>query len=141
MEGTGVSIERLATLKSLADILSFVDGACQRFGVTGSTAFDIRLAVEEVCTNVIEHGYAGREAGPVTITMEDEGKQIVIVIEDRGASFDPDSASEPDPTLAWAERQPGGLGVHLVKKVTDGLRYESSADGVNSMTLIKLKSQ
>lgn len=135
------AIELVARRESLREILAFVDGACARLGVSGSDAFDVRLAVEEVCTNVIEHGYDGADPGPLGLSLRGDAESVVITVADRGVPFDPDNAQQPDLESGWEERPLGGVGLHLVRQVMDEVRYETSADGMNSTTLVKRKSR
>jgi serine/threonine-protein kinase RsbW len=135
-----IGIELVANKESLRDVLTFVQEGCARFGVVGSDCFDVRLAVEEVCTNIIDHGYAGREPGPLELSMSGGSDAVVITVADRGAPFDPDSAQQPDLEASWHERVAGGVGLHLVRKVMDELHYASSPDGTNSLTLVKRKT-
>ena len=135
-----VAIECTARPECLGDILAFVDDACSRFGVHGSLAFDVKLAVEEACSNVIQHAYAGTAPGPLAVSIADAPDRLVIVVNDRATAFDPSTAAIPDTTSPWDEREAGGLGLHLVRNVVDEMHYETSPDGLNSLTLIKRKS-
>lgn len=136
---SSLSLECTATPASLAAILGFVDRACSRFGVSGSLAFDVKLAVEEVCTNVIQHAYGSEEPGPLDLSIADRPDRIEIVVRDRAGAFDPTSVAASDVTSAWDEREAGGLGLHLVRNVVDEMHYTKSEDGFNSLTLVKLK--
>ncbi len=136
-----VVIELAARRESLRDIAAFVADACARFGVEGSDCFDLRLAVEEVCANIIEHGYEGREKGALSLCFSDEGDHVVLRVGDRGTPFNPEDALMPDLTLNWEERPIGGVGLHLVRQVVDELHYDTGADGVNTLTMIKRKTR
>jgi serine/threonine-protein kinase RsbW len=130
-----------ARREHLGEVLAFVDRVCTRAGVDQDTLFDVHLAVEEVVANVIEHGYAGVPAGPVTVRVRREAQQLVITVEDLAPPFDPMSVKPPDITAPLEERQVGGLGWHLVNKVMDGVRHEpltthGSTRG-NRVTLVK----
>ena len=122
-------------------MLAFVDRACTRAGVDQETLFDVHLAVEEVVTNVIDHGYAGTAAGPVTVRVHREPRQIVVTVEDLARRFDPTEVKRPDITAPMEERPIGGLGWHLVNKIMDGVRHEPlTINGTthgNRVTLVK----
>ena len=135
------AIEVEARRENLRQILTFVDDACARFGVTGSDAFDVKLAVEEVCTNIIEYGYEPGATGPIGISMDSDADRLVITVADRATPFDPDSAPKPDVEALLEDRPLGGLGLHLVRKIMDDLRYESAPDGTNSLTLVKKRNR
>ena len=55
-----------AVLSNLPQMLALVDTACERIGVPPDAAYDVRLAVDEMCTNVISHGYEGLPTGPMS---------------------------------------------------------------------------
>lgn len=121
---------------SLREVMSFVARACADLGVSGSAAFDVRLAVEEICTNIIRHGYGGLEPGPLVVDIEPAPDALVVRIEDRGVPFDPDDAPPPDLTSEAEERPIGGVGVHLVRQVMDEVEY-STGSGGNTLRLVK----
>lgn len=130
-------IECEARREHLAELLAFVDGACVRAGLDRELAFDVRLATEEVVTNVIVHGYAGTTAGPVRVTVRREPAQVVITVEDRARPFDPALAPRADPSAPIEQRRIGGLGWHLVHQVMDEVRHEPRTPQGNRVTLVK----
>ncbi len=125
-----------ATLDSLAEIRGLVDRCCRRAGAAVETCHAVVLAVDEVCTNVIEHGYAGRDDGELRLRCDASGDEIRIVIGDSGRVFDPADAPAPELDADWQERPIGGLGWHLVRGMVDDVRYRSG-DGGNQVTLVK----
>jgi serine/threonine-protein kinase RsbW len=129
-------IVRPAELASLPALLGFTDEACAKAGAGESETFAVRLAVEEVVTNIATHGYAGGPPGPVTLSVSSRPPLLVFTIVDRARPFDPEDAPPPDLTSAWDERRIGGLGWHLVRQMVDEVRYESAA-GENRLTLVK----
>jgi serine/threonine-protein kinase RsbW len=130
-----------ARREHLAEVLAFVDRACMRAGVGQEVLFDVRLAVEEVVTNVIEHGYRGAAAGPVTVRFRRDPTEVVVTVEDLARPFDPTQVKSPDITAPIEERRIGGLGWHFVRQVMDDVRHEHlSANGStkgNRVTLVK----
>jgi anti-sigma regulatory factor (Ser/Thr protein kinase) len=130
--------ERLASearRERLGELLAFVDGACARAGLSGDAARDVRLATEEVVTNVIEHGYAGA-GGPITIGVRREPRRVVVV-EDRAPPFDPATVPAVDPATPLERRPIGGLGWHLATRVMDEVRHELVHPRGNRLTLVK----
>jgi serine/threonine-protein kinase RsbW len=128
---------RPGTLENLPAFVDFVREACERAGADASACFALRLAVEEVCTNLIRHGYAGRDPGPIEVMFHAEPRQLVVTITDFAPPFSPGSAPSPDLDSGWRERPLGGLGWHLVKTVVDHVRYEAGAVAGNRLTLVK----
>jgi serine/threonine-protein kinase RsbW len=126
-----------AQLKDLTRLHDFVESACRRVGADENVSYAVRLAVEEVCTNIIKHGYKGKSPGLIALTFQGDQKEITITIADRARPFSPDNAPAPNLSADWNERQIGGLGWHLVKHMMDQVLYEPNPDGGNIVTLIK----
>lgn len=97
---------------------------------------ELRLAVEEVFTNIIRHGYRGT-SGPVTVTVAATPLAITVTLADAAPDFDPASLAAPDTSSAWQERQIGGLGWHLVRQVMDEVHRAPGSHGGNVYTLVK----
>jgi serine/threonine-protein kinase RsbW len=126
-----------ASLENLEGIREFVAEACRRAGAEGGVVFDLKLAVDEACTNIIQHGYAGRPPGSIDVRVEANGTRIAVTIADRGASFAPSLLPEPDLVSDWSSRPLGGLGWHLIRSAVDEIDYRPDAAGGNRLTLIK----
>ena len=74
--------------------------------------------------------------GDVTIEAKSDGKEMTFIITDTGKPFDPTAKPEVDITLSAEDRAIGGLGIHLIRQITDRINYERT-DGHNILTLIK----
>jgi anti-sigma regulatory factor (Ser/Thr protein kinase) len=122
----------------LADLLAFVQRACERAALDPDVAFDVRLATEEVVTNVIEHGYAGDHSpGPIAVRFRRDPRQVVVTVEDRARPFDPATIRPADPAAPLEARRIGGLGWHFVTRVMDEVRHEHRDPRGNRLTLVK----
>lgn len=124
-------------LENLRPLLDFVDGACARAGLAPDDAFAVRLAVEEVCTNIITHGYGGGGEQPVILTARREDDAFVVTAEDRAPLFDPAAAPAPDLRADWRTRPIGGVGWHLVRELMDEVHHTPVPGGGNLVTLVK----
>ncbi|MBI3966391.1 MAG: ATP-binding protein [Chloroflexi bacterium] len=131
------SIVREARVESLPALQRFVEEASRQAGVADEIAYGVRLAVEEVCTNIIKYGYAAGEPGPITVTFCREPDRVVVTITDRGQPFDPRHARAPDLESSWPERRLGGLGLHLVHQFMDEVRYDADSTDGNRLTLVR----
>jgi serine/threonine-protein kinase RsbW len=110
--------------------------ASYRFGA--SEILDTQLAVEEVITNIIVHGY--KKAGcTIHLSGRFTGNRIEIRIADSAPPFNPLSVSEPELDGDIDKRGIGGLGIYLVRQVMDELSYQYE-DGNNVLTLVKRRS-
>jgi serine/threonine-protein kinase RsbW len=126
-----------ARLEDLSRLHDFVEAACREVGADEDIAYALRLAMEEVCTNIITHGYTDQPPGPITLTIQTENAQIAMTIADRARPFSPDDAPPPDLSTGWDNRQVGGLGWFLIRKMTDEVHHEPNPGGGNRVTLIK----
>ena len=127
-----------ARRERLADLLAFVQRACERAALDPDVAFDVRLATEEVVTNVIEHGYAGGAVpGPIAVRFRRDPRQVVVTVDDLAPPFDPASVRPADPSAPLEARRIGGLGWHFVTRVMDEVRHELRHPRGNRLTLVK----
>jgi anti-sigma regulatory factor (Ser/Thr protein kinase) len=128
-----------ATGDNLGPLLAFVERACASAALDAEETLAVRLSIEEICTNVITHGYAGREeaTGSISIDFSSCAEEVVATIEDHGATFDPADGPRPDLTSDAMERSIGGIGLHLVRSLMDEVRHESVTGGGNRLTLVK----
>jgi anti-sigma regulatory factor (Ser/Thr protein kinase) len=99
--------------------------------------FKIRLSVEETVENVVNYAYGGgigwMEAGT---ELSPDGLVLSIELRDAGKPFNPLDNPDPDITLGAEERQIGGLGIFLCKKMMDEVSYRYT-DGCNVLTMKK----
>lgn len=116
-----------ATLDSLEPIRVFVGEAAARAGLDSSAIYRLRLAVDEVATNVVMHGHheAGREP-TIEVDASVENGTLVVRMSDTSAEYDPDeNLVTPEELRTPLElREPGGLGLFLVRQNVDEFRYQ-----------------
>jgi serine/threonine-protein kinase RsbW len=127
-----------ARIERLGDLLALIDRVCRELALDRGVAYQARLAVDEICTNLIVHGYRGLAPGPIGLTVTPLADRLVIRVTDRGRPFDPRRAPPPDVTLSAEQRPIGGLGCHLVRSVMDDIEYETTPAGENRLTMVKL---
>ena len=110
--------------------------ASHRFGP--DEILDTQLAVEEVITNIIVHGY--QKAGcTIHLSCRFTRNQIEIQLADSAPPFNPLSVPEPELDGDIDKRGIGGLGIYLVRRVMDEISYRYE-DGNNILTLVKRRS-
>lgn len=114
----------------------FVEEAATREEGQPQAIVDMVLAMNEATTNLIQHGYQGR---PATIEIEVgyEGDALVVCLRDWSPPFDPAQVVDRDLTVPLEERPLGGLGVTMMRQLTDELIYRHGPDGSNELVLIK----
>jgi serine phosphatase RsbU (regulator of sigma subunit)/putative methionine-R-sulfoxide reductase with GAF domain/anti-sigma regulatory factor (Ser/Thr protein kinase) len=126
-----------ANLDQLDTIRGFAARAARDAGMDDSAIYAVELSMDEACTNVIEHAYEGIEGGEIECTCDLNDKNLTIIIHDHGKSFDPASIAMPDLSANLDSRPIGGLGVFLMKKLMDEVRFESLGKSGNVLTMIK----
>jgi serine/threonine-protein kinase RsbW len=114
------------TPDSLEAIAEFAAQAAAAAGLDEETSYRLYLAVDEIATNIIAHGYAERGIkGELELWVGIEEKILTIYIEDTGPSYNPSQYRRPDDLdLPLNQRQVGGLGVYLAMRSVDKFLYE-----------------
>jgi serine/threonine-protein kinase RsbW len=125
-----------AKLENLAVIDEFITEAMKQFGIEDET-FQVQLAVSEACTNIIQHAYSGESEKSIRILCSISGNDLVIRIKDWGRPFDPDSVPQPDTESELFERKFGGLGIFLMRKMMNEVKYVFHAGRYNELIMIK----
>lgn len=125
-----------ASLDNLEEVRAYIDRAGASLGVNERTLGDLRLVVDEAVTNIIIHGYDGSE-GEVELHMHAEGDAVVIRIRDRAGSFDPGGVNDPQLGTAFKDRPFGGMGLFLIREMTDEADFLPRAGGGNELRLLK----
>ena len=97
----------------------------------------IRLACEELVMNITSYAYPEDVEGFLEVDVEKTDERIVIRFKDGGMPFNPLELKKPDTKLPWKQRRIGGLGIFLVKKKMDDVRY-AYEDNKNVLTIEKL---
>ena len=126
-----------ATVDNLQTVLAFVDAELEAMDCPMKTQMQIDVAVEEIFVNIAHYAYAP-ETGSATLRLEtsSDPKRVTITFFDRGMPYDPLARPDPDVTLSAQNREIGGLGIFMVKKSMDEVRY-AHEDGQNILTIEK----
>jgi anti-sigma regulatory factor (Ser/Thr protein kinase) len=117
-----------ANLDVLSSIGAFVMDAAKEAGLNSRAAYRLRLAVDEMATNVIVHGKPLEHSGDdeIRLVSDIDEESLKITMEDRGPEFNPLARAVPDDHLAkpLEQRPIGGLGVFLAIRGVDHFHYE-----------------
>jgi anti-sigma regulatory factor (Ser/Thr protein kinase) len=97
-------------------------------------AADLHVALDEILTNIIKYGYTDDRPHEICVQLGVERGMLVVTIEDDGRAFDPLMLPEPDVNISLRQRQPGGLGIHFVRKLMTEVKYNRSAN-INRLVL------
>lgn len=134
------SIQFTAKFEYLDEIRDFVGDIAQSGGFNDKDVYNIQLATDEAASNIIEHSYEGVDDGVLEISCGIKKNMITIILIDHGKSFDPSHVPMPNLKADLSERQIGGLGLYLMRKLMDEVQYETDPQkNRNTLTLIKRK--
>ena len=126
-----------ANVDALSDVLGYVDQALEKYECPMKIQTAICVAIEEVFVNVAHYAY-GEGQGDMTlgIGFDEQNRNIIFRMSDKGVPFDPLKKPDPDITLSADEREIGGLGIFITKKTMDSVEYVYE-NGENILTMIK----
>lgn len=128
-----------AQFENLALIGDFIASVARRAGFDEKGVFNLQLACDEACTNVIEHAYSGRP-GRIRIAVSVYADRIQIEVHDTGRPFDPSAVRAPDLEAPLERRETGGLGLHFMRSIMDEVRFEFG-EGGNRLTMVKRRDR
>ena len=134
-----LSLHLPARLENLRRFKESVADCVSTEGFDQKRIQEIELALEEALVNIFNYAYP-EEAGDVEVNCKIENGQFIIEIIDAGIPFDMTSLSDPDLTADVDERKIGGLGIFLLKKMVDEVRYRREKDQ-NILNLIIKKGK
>jgi len=125
--------------KNLDRIREFVLEAASYAGLDEQAAYEVQSAVDEACTNIIEHAYGGEGPGEIICTCIDTGDGLKIVLQDFGKPFNPSSVPDPQVNVPLEDVKVGGLGIFFIRKLMDEVKFEFTPKYWNILTLFKRK--
>ena len=129
-----------AKVENLAAVNDFVAEQLDEVGCSMGVSMQLEIAIEELFTNICYYAYGDGSGDAVIRTeLESDPAAITITFVDSGKPYDPLAKEDPDITLGVEERPIGGLGIFMVKKTMDDMRYEY-LDGQNVLTIKKILS-
>ena len=134
----------------LESIREFIINSCHMAGFGQEICYHIELAVDEACSNIIEHAYGGESDQEIECLCVETEKALLIQLHDKGLSFNPDLVPRPKLTAGLDERERGGLGLHFIKQYMDDVIFQekpifhidrSLPPRGNYLLLVKMKDQ
>jgi serine/threonine-protein kinase RsbW len=130
-----------AQTRNLAVVREFLHAAIKRSMLPSGDANKVVLAVDEAVANTIQHGYEGTDKGKVEVVIDADTTAFTVRIRDTGISYDTasgaDEKSELDLQQHIASGNKRGLGLFIMRKVMDEVRYTSREGEINELTLVK----
>jgi|JFJP01.1.fsa_nt_gi serine/threonine-protein kinase RsbW len=123
--------------KNLAQISEFIATAATNAGLDERSRYGIQMAVDEACTNIIEHGYGGNDKGQIRLVCEVESRGLRVIIYNHGRSFDPQTVAIPNVHAPVEERSTRGMGLFLTRKLVDELEFKFNTPEGHQLILFK----
>ena len=126
-----------ARFEYLDEIRDLVAQTAREGGFSEKAVYSLQLAADEAASNIIEHAYEGVTDAFFEITCDMLDDSIVITMHDTGRPFDPSKVKQPNIKADLSDRQIGGLGIYLMRKLMDEVSYESNSTTGNLLTMTK----
>lgn len=123
--------------ESLAKISKFIRSAAQKAGLGDFAVYSVEMAVDEACSNIIEHAYEGEDRGKISCTCKVNPDGLTIVLKDTGRPFNPEVVTMPDLNASLEDRDAHGLGLVFIYKWMDRVEFKTMPDDGNELTLFK----
>lgn len=118
-----------ASARAVRQVADALDDFCLQERLPADVSWQLRVAVDELVSNVVTHAPAGVTPA-IDVEFRRDGDTVEITVSDDGPAFDPFGIREPDIKAPLEQRQPGGLGILLVKRLMDDVRYRRTAKNV-----------
>ncbi len=124
---------KLSDLEKIRDAMENI-GAEWR--IDPQTCMSVNLALEEAFTNIVNYAFENNDPQEIVVDIKKQDGKLIFVIKDEGRPYDPTKAPEPDTSLPAEDRPIGGLGIFLIRKIMDDVKYQR-IEAQNQLTLIK----
>ena len=131
------TLKFLGNYENLAKICDFVVLEAKDAGLSEKAVYAVQLAVDEACSNIIEHAYGGEGMGDIKCTCEAVNDKFLVILQDKGRPFIPQSVPEPDLNAPLEEVKPRGAGLFLMHKLMDEVQFKSTEKSGNVLTMVK----
>jgi len=126
-----------SSTENLAMIRDFVSSIGARAGMEQTEVAKLELAVDEACANVIEHAYGSDATHEVTVKATVDEDAVHIDIVDTGCGFDPAAIEQQKLDQLITTRKSGGLGMRLIQRLMDEVKYEIVPGEKNELRMVK----
>ncbi len=136
MRSKRFELEIEARLENLSAISNFIARAMKQAGADKADIFKVQMAVDEACTNIIRHAYS-EQKGVIILICEFVNDSLIVIIKDKGKIFDASSVPSPDLEADLDKRKIGGLGIYLMRRLMNEVRYTFDAKMGNVLTMRK----
>ena len=127
-----------ACIEDIPVATEFVERELEKLDFPMKSTMQISVAIDEIMSNIVRYAYPGKK-GAVTVKLisKEEPNRVYVRFEDEGVPYNPLTNEDPDTTLSAEDRAIGGLGIYIVKKTMDSVKYKYEY-GKNILTIKKL---
>ncbi len=125
--------------ENLVKLEEFVRQVTQEAGLDSFAIYSVVTAVEEASTNIIEHAYGGEGKGDIQCTCSVDPIGVTIQLHDQGKPFHPEKMKNPDTRAPLGKRNSHGLGLFIMRRWMDEVRFEFSPKSGNTLTMVKYR--
>ena len=127
-----------AKTENLEKVLGWIDAQLEPLGCPTKARMQIDVAAEEIFINIARYAYApGKGKAIVRVEVSEDPITVTITFVDHGIPYDPLAKEDPNISLPAEQREVGGLGIFMTKKIMDDVSYEYR-DGQNILSLKKI---
>lgn len=126
---------------SLVPISDFVTQAAEDAGLSQRAVQAVQLAVDEACSNIIQHAYGGEGRGDIKCTCQIDETGLTVILHDEGQPFDPNSIPAPDRSPDLEACTGGGLGLFFMRQLMDEVRFDFDQQTGNVLTMTKYREE
>lgn len=123
-------------LNEIGVLATFIEELGEELSLSAETTMNINLALEEAIANIIMYAYPPEEQHSILLRVTATEKQLIFLLTDKGASFDPTQVDDVDITLPIEERPVGGLGIFLIRSIMNEISYQR-IDNENQLIMKK----
>lgn len=123
--------------EKLAAIGEFVTHAAEVAGFDARNVYAVQMAVDEACSNIIEHAYGGEGRGDIECTCQVDETGLTVILRDQGEPFNPDRVPLPNLNASLDERDECGLGLYFLQQLMDETHFSFTLDSGNVLTMVK----
>jgi serine/threonine-protein kinase RsbW len=124
---------------SLEAISEFIAQAAEEAEFDSKDIYAIKLAVDEACSNIIEHSYGEKAGGQIYCSYKKLKDGLKITIQDWGKPFKPDEIPDPNFDVELQNLQPRGAGLYFMKNLMDEIKFDFNSGDGNLLIMIKRK--
>ena len=127
--------------ENLEKLSEFVRQSALAAGLDSFAVYQVETAVEEACTNIIEHAYGKEGVGDIECTCEVKHDELTVILRDWGKPFNPQKIRPPNLTAPLKKRHAHGLGLYFIQQWMDEIYFQFTGETGNVLTMVKRKEK